>query len=82
MEICLSDGQRLLVFGFHQDDMDAAIEAFNQLQLHEKVTHFFFSPLNGPARADALQRGWMEKAETFLSRSTAEKSNPAKTCLQ
>ena len=42
MEICLSDGQRLLVFGFHQDDMDAAIEAFNQLQLHEKVTHFFF----------------------------------------
>ena len=40
MEICLSDGQRMLVFGFHQDEMDAAIEDFNQLQLYEKVTHF------------------------------------------
>ena len=40
MEICLSDGQRMLVFGFHQDEMDAAIEDWNQLQLYEKVTHF------------------------------------------
>jgi len=30
------------------------------------------------ARADALQQCWTEKAETFLTRSTAHKENPEK----
>ena len=38
MEIRFSDGQRFL-FGFHQDEMEAAQEDWNQLQLYEKVTH-------------------------------------------
>ena len=33
---------------------------------------FMFSQESTPARADALQQSWMEEAQTFLTRSSAE----------
>ena len=33
---------------------------------------FFFTESQKRARADALQKSWMEKVEAFLSRSTEE----------